>query len=286
MAADDRSPFAIDTTRDDGRTRTIRVNGIDMNVLVAGQGPDVLLVHGYPDTHHVWRKQIPALVAAGYRVIAPDTRGCGATDISHDVADYHIDNLVADLVALLGALEIDRVRLVAHDWGAAISWQLAVRHPERVDRYVALSTGHPAAYRRGGLEQRLKGYYTLLFRPPGVAERLLRGRNWWGFRKLTAYPEELPQWLSQLARPGRLTAGLNYYRANWRIFFTGDDTPARVPVLGVWSSGDRFLAERQMRDSARFVDGSFRYSRVEGANHWLQLSAAERFNSLLLDYLE
>ena len=270
----------------DHEERKVRVNGIEMNVVVAGRGPDALLVHGYPDTHHVWRKQIPALVAAGYRVIAPDTRGCGETEISPEVADYRIENLVADLVGLLDALAIDRVRLIAHDWGAAISWQLVGQHPERVDRYVALSTGHPAAYRRAGLEQRLKSYYTLLFRLPGFPEWLLRSANWWGLRTLTGYPEEVPQWRSQLSRPGRLTAGLNYYRANWRIFFAGDATHAKVPVLGVWSSGDRFLAERQMRDSAALVDAPFQYVRIEGANHWLQLSGAERLNPLLLDYLK
>jgi pimeloyl-ACP methyl ester carboxylesterase len=264
----------------------LRVNGISMHVAVAGRGPEVLLVHGFPDTHAVWRKQIPALVGAGYRVIAPDTRGCGETEMPAAVSDYHVDPLVADLVGLLDALAIDRVRLVAHDWGSAISWLLAARHPERVDRYVALSTGHPAAYRRGGLEQRLKGYYTLLFRPPRFAEWLLRAGHWRGLRALTGYPEECPQWISQLSRPGRLTAALAYYRANWRLLFSGDARPARVPVLGVWSSGDRFLAERQMRDSARLVDGPFQYARIDGANHWLQLSGAERFNPLLLDYLK
>ncbi len=270
----------------DNEARKMRVNGIDMNVVIAGEGPDVLLVHGYPDTHHVWRKQIPALVEAGYRVIAPDTRGCGETEISPARSDYRVRNLMADLVGLLDALGIARARVVAHDWGAGICWQLAIHHPERVDRYVALSTGHPNAYRRGGFEQKLKGYYTLLFQIPGFAELLLRGGNWWGFRTMTGYPEEVPQWLSQQSRPGRLAAGLNYYRANWRMFISGDSPPCKVPVLGVWSSGDRFLAEGQMRASAKFVDAPFRFERIEGANHWLQLSGAEQFNPLLLDYLK
>lgn len=267
-------------------SRKIQVNGINMHVVIAGQGPDVLLVHGYPDTHEIWRKQIPALVAAGYRVIAPDTRGCGETGISPNRSDYHIDNLVADLIALLDALEIDKVRLVAHDWGAGISWQLVIDHPERVDRYVALATGHPMAYRRGGLAQKLKGYYTLMFLLPFFPEWLLRSFNWFGFRFLTGYPEEQAQWIAQQSRPGRLQAGLEYYRANAMMFIGGHADNARVPVLGVWSSGDRFLAEGQMRDSGRFVDADFRYERIEGPNHWLQLSGADRFNPLLLDYLK
>jgi pimeloyl-ACP methyl ester carboxylesterase len=265
--------------------KKLRVNGIEMNVVIAGQGPDVLLVHGYPDTHHVWRKQIPVLVEAGYRVIAPDTRGCGETEISSKVSDYHIDNLVSDLIALLDALKIDKVRLVAHDWGAVISWQLTAQYPERVDRYVALSIGHPMAYRRGGLGQKIKSYYVMLFQLPRFPEWLLRSFNWFVFRVLVGYPEEQPQWQSQLSRPGRLTAGINYYRANWRFFISGYTPSTKVPVMGVWSSGDRFLTEGQIKNSA-FVDGPFRYARIEGANHWLQLSGAEQFNPLLLDYLK
>lgn len=264
----------------------LQVNGIWMNVLIAGTGRDVLLVHGYPDDHRVWRNQVPALVAAGFRVIAPDTRGCGDSEISPGRRDYRVENLVQDLVALLDALGIERLAVVAHDWGAGICWQLAIRHPERVERYVALSTGHPSAYRRGGLEQKLKGYYTFLFQVPGLAEVVLRAGRWWGFRRITGYAEESSQWIARQSRPGRLRAGLNYYRANWRIFVAGTAAAARVPVMGTWSSGDRFLAERQMLDSANFVDGPFRYERIEGANHWLQLSGADRFNQLLLDYLK
>ena len=267
-------------------SRMFQVNGIEMNVVVTGEGPDVLLVHGYPDTHQVWRRQIPALVAAGYRVIAPDTRGCGDTQISPRRSDYHIDTLVADLVALLDALEVEKVRLVAHDWGAAISWQFAIDHPARVDRYVALSTGHPMAYRRGGMAQKFKGYYTLLFQLPWLPELILKSFSWLGFRLMTGFPQEQRLWQLQQSRPGRLAAGLNYYRANGSLFLWGKAANARVPVLGVWSSGDRFLAERQMRESAYFVDGTFRYVRIEGANHWLQLSGADNFNPVLLGYLE
>ncbi len=266
-------------------TRRMHVNGIEMNVLVAGEGPDVLLVHGYPDCHRVWRKQIPALVRAGYRVIAPDTRGCGETEISPDVSDYSVDNLVIDMVSLLDELRIEKARVVAHDWGAGVCWPLAIRHPDRVDRYVALSTGHPNAYRRGGLAQKIKGYYTMLFQLPLLPELLLSSFGWLGLRVMAGYPEEHAEWIRQQSRPGRLRAGLNYYRANPQVFISGHDENAVIPVMGVWSSGDRFLAEAQMRNSGDFVDSPFRYEPIDGANHWLQLSGAEQFNPLMLEYL-
>ena len=110
-------------------SRRIAVNGVTLNVIVEGKGPDVLLVHGFPDCHDVWRYQIPALVKAGYRVIAPDMRGCGLSDAPTATRDYKVSHLVSDLVCLLDALQIRKVRLVAHDWGALICWQLCMRIP-------------------------------------------------------------------------------------------------------------------------------------------------------------
>ncbi|HEX5360410.1 MAG TPA: alpha/beta hydrolase [Fluviicoccus sp.] len=262
------------------------VNGIRMNVLDAGSGPAVLLVHGFPDTHAVWRQQIPALVAAGFRVIAPDTRGCGETDLSPDVADYAIDRLTDDLLALLDALHIDRAAVIAHDWGAMIAWRLAIFHPERVRQLAVLSVGHPRAYAAGGFMQKLRGYYILFLQWRGGAEFLARQADWWLFRAMTRFPGEFAQWREQLSRPGRLTAGANYYRANLGMLWDRRDYPkVRVPVLGIWSSNDLFLVESQMRQSGREVAAPWRYERVEGANHWLQLTAPEQVNRLLTDFL-
>lgn len=265
--------------------RTLLVNGVECNVIVEGEGPDVLLVHGFPDDHTVWRNQIPALVAAGYRVIAPDTRGCGDTGIPPCVADYHIDRLVADLVGILDALGIEKVRLVGHDWGAVQGWHLAIRHPERVERYIAMSVGHPTAYARGGLEQKLRGFYVFLFQLRGLVELLLTSCNWWLFRLWACHPDEFPFIRRRLARPGRLTAGLNYYRANLGLLFAWHGARVRVPVVGVWSSRDRFLTERQMLKSAEFCAAGWTYVRIDGVNHWAQLADAERVNRLLLEHM-
>ncbi len=263
-----------------------RVNGIEMNVVIAGEGPEVLLVHGFPDDHSVWRRQIPALVAAGYRVIAPDTRGCGETEISPEVASYRIDNLVADLHALLDALGVEKVRLVAHDWGAVQGWCFAMAHPARVERYIAMSVGHPRSYAAGGFWQKLRGYYVLVLQLRGLIEFLTPLGNWLLFRLMTGYREEFVHWKASLARPGRFTAGCNYYRANLGVFFGGYGGPVTVPVHGLWSDGDRFLTEGQMAGSERYMQAPWSYTRVEGANHWLQLHAPEKVNALLLERLQ
>jgi pimeloyl-ACP methyl ester carboxylesterase len=197
--------------------RRIRINDVELNVVTQGEGPNVLLVHGFPDDHTVWRSQIPALVDAGYRVTALDTRGCGESEIKPRESDYTIDKLVADLVALLDALGIAKVRLVGHDWGAVQGWCFAMEHPERVDRYLALSVGHPAAYARAGLAQKLKGYYLYCIQLRGLIEFLITRFDWWLFGLLLHYRAEFPHIRRRLSRPGRLTAGFNYYRANLRL---------------------------------------------------------------------
>jgi pimeloyl-ACP methyl ester carboxylesterase len=265
--------------------RRIRVNDVKLNVVAEGEGPDVLLVHGFPDDHTVWRNQIPALVDAGYRVIALDTRGCGESEIKPHESDYAIDKLVDDLVALLDTLGIAKVRLVGHDLGALQAWCFAMAHPERVERYIAMSVGHPAAYATAGVAQKLKGYYLLGIRLRGLIEFLVTRFDWWLFRLLLHYPAEFPSIRRRLSRPGRLTGGFNYYRANLGLLRGKTFPRVKVPVVGIWSDGDIFLTEHQMRASERYCDAGFRYVQIDGANHWLQLTAPEKLNPLLLQLL-
>jgi len=260
------------------------VNGIRMHVTTTGQGPTVLLLHGFPDTHAVWRKQVGPLAAAGYRVLAPDLRGYGRTEAPGGVYDYTLDKLRADVIGLLDVLEIDKVMLVGHDWGGLIGWQIAALSPQRVERFVALSTGHPTAIARAGILQRLRMTYVLGFILPGIAEHTLRAGDWFLLRQFTMEPGQVEIWKRDLAAPGRLTAALNYYRANLNLSFPHSYPRVRVPVMGLWSDRDPALGERQMRDSAHYVDGEFRFERLRDADHWLQLTAHERVNALLLDF--
>jgi pimeloyl-ACP methyl ester carboxylesterase len=269
------------------RYEALTLNGLRFNIAFAGpdDGPPVLLVHGFPDDHTIWRHQIPALAAAGYRVIAPDMRGCGESDMAPMRSDYRRELLVADLVALLDHLHLAQVRLVAHDWGAVIGWHLAIAHPEHVERYLALSVGHPHCYAHGGLKQKLIGWYAIfffLFRDAGAW--LLKQGDWWLFRTAVNLRDEWPQTKARLARPGRLIAGMNYYIANISLLWS-KPAPVNVPVMGVWSAGDRFLVERQMSESGSFVTKRWRYHKLEGAYHWLQVDRPEEANRLMLDYL-
>lgn len=265
-------------------SQKIAVNGVTLNVIIEGEGPDVLLVHGFPDSHQVWRHQIPALVAAGYRVIASDIRGFGQSEAPTGKGSYLVENFVADLAALLDALGVDRVRLVGHDWGAVISWAFTIAHPQRVDRLVAMSVGHPAAYPRGGLAQKLKGYYVLICASP-IGEWFLKLFNWRMFALVASYPAEFEHWKAEMSRPGRLYAAIGIYRDNIQLVLPRKYPKVTVPVLGIWSSGDHALSRRQMVISGEYVDAPWRYEQVDGASHWLQLDAPGEINALLLNYL-
>ena len=142
------------------------------------------------------------------------------------------------------------VRVIGHDWGAVAGWCLALEHPQLVRSQVALSVGHPRQYAVAGLEQKLKGLYTLAWQVPGAAERWLAQRGYAGLRGWGRQHPRIEDCVQDMSRPGRLTAGLNWYRANLRRVLFGPWEACTVPTLGVWSSGDHFLAEDQMRDSA------------------------------------
>jgi pimeloyl-ACP methyl ester carboxylesterase len=260
-------------------------NGVELNVVEAGQGRPVLLLHGFPDSHRLWREQVPALVSAGHRAITPDLPGYGLSEAPAEVDSYRLRNHIAVLDDLLDQLDVERVSLVGHDWGAALAWGFAALRPERVDHLVALSVGHPAVPRR--LSQLRDFWYMLLFQDP-AAEELISQDDWTFFRRWMSGAEDFDRYLEDLSRPGRLTAALDWYRANHslRAFVNGGRVPdVTCPVLGVWSTGDFACREEQMVDSAEHVAGPWRYERIDGASHWIPLAAPKRLNDLLVEFL-
>src|SRR4051794_36413478 len=123
--------------------RRIKGDGLELAVSVSGEGAPVVLLHGFPDSSRLWRNQIRALNENGFQTVAPDLRGFGASDKPADVSEYRVGRSVADIVAILDALETPRAHVVGHDWGAGVAWVLAMSAPERVDRLVVMSVGHP-----------------------------------------------------------------------------------------------------------------------------------------------
>jgi pimeloyl-ACP methyl ester carboxylesterase len=148
------------------------------------------------------------------RVIAPDLRGSGESDKPDAVEEYELRRSVGDMVAVLDGLGIERAHVVGHDWGAVVAWLLAALVPDRVERLVAMSVGHPNSLRRRSIEQQEKSWYMLLFQFTGVAEQLLMRDDWKLFREWLRNDGDIDRYVTDLSRPGALTAGLNWYRAN------------------------------------------------------------------------
>jgi pimeloyl-ACP methyl ester carboxylesterase len=269
--------------------RRINGDGVELSVLDEGEGPAVLLLHGFPDSARLWRHQIPTLTDAGFRVVAPDQRGFGDSDKPQAIDAYGFGHLVSDVLAVLDDAGVEKAHVVGHDWGAAVGWALALLAPERVDRLVAMSVGHPTAFAGRGIEQRRLSWYMLLFQFE-EAEALLAKDDWALMREWAASHPDLEPAIAGLQRPGALTAALNWYRASLHprseLERGGQLPPVQAETLGIFSTGDAFLVEAQMSESGRHITGGWRYERVEGAGHWFMLEQPERVNALLLDFLK
>ncbi len=255
---------------------------------VTGEGRPVVLLHGFPDSGRLWRHQIAPLADAGFQVIVPDMRGYGASDKPTEVDAYNILYLAADVGAVLDEAGVERAHVVGHDWGAAVAWALAAVVPDRVDHLIALSVGHPSSFRAGGYEQHEKSWYMLLFQFPGIAEQWLSNDGWANLRDWGGHPDA-DAVIAELEANGSLTPGLNWYRANVPpesyISPPVSLPPIAAPTMGVWSTGDIALTEGQMIRSAHHVAGPWRYERLDGPGHWMQLEAPTEVNRLLLDFL-
>ena len=266
----------------------ITANGLRFYLEDEGAGAPVVLLHGFPDTSYLWRRLIPDLVAAGYRAIAPDLRGRGRSERPTSVEDYRLTKVVSDVAAIMDALGVERAHVIGHDWGAATAWLFATLKPERVDRLIAVSVGHPSTRGKPSLDELQKGWYRLLFLFPDI-EASLQEDDWYLLRTLLQDGGDQQQYIEDLSEPGALTAALNWYRANispQRLNAPPAQLPPiQAPTMGVFSTGDLYLTEDAMIRSAEFVRGPWRYERIEGVSHWIPSDAPEQFNRLALDFL-
>jgi pimeloyl-ACP methyl ester carboxylesterase len=262
--------------------------GIEVDVTGPDQGRPVVMLHGFPDRGRLWRHQVPALADAGFRVVVPDLRGYGRSDKPPGIDSYHLIPMAGDVIAVLDALGIERSHVVGHDWGGALTWLVGTLFPGRVDHLVSLSVGHPSSFADAGWQQRERSWYMLLFQFEGIAERWLSDDGWRNFRSWSKHPDA-DAVIADLESAGSLTPGLNWYRANAHprsLVGPRRELPlVAAPTLGVWSSGDFALTERQMTGSSRYVSGPWRYERLAGPGHWMQLESPEVVNELLIDFL-
>lgn len=277
--------------------RRVRLaSGVELDCDVAGpeEGRLVLLLHNFPECRHGWRHQLLELAAAGYRVVAPDQRGYGASSKPPGVAAYDLDVLADDVAQLADALGRRTFSVVGHDWGATIGWWVATRHAERVERLCVLNAPHPGVWKhamRSDPVQRRQSWYVRVFRLPKLPELLMRARDHKaladalrGARRPDAFSEEdLARYRAVWREPAALAAMVNWYRA-----LLAKDLPdpahaprIRVPVRILWGVHDPY-AIRDLAERSRALCDDASVTYLEDATLWVQHDEPERVSELLL----
>lgn len=271
-----------------------------------GDGEAIILLHGFPESRRAWRAVAPEL-ARDFFVVAPDQRGFGGSDRPEGIEAYAIEPLLADLIALADALELRRFTLVGHDWGGAVAWAAALRHPDRLARLVIVNAPHPLVFQRSLIEeagQRAASQYIRAFRDPAM-ERAIAAmglerffeKSFGGHVELSLIPpEERRRYLDQWAAPGALTAMLNWYRAS-RI-----EVPARgeaaelpgwtqapfpiitVPTLVVWGLRDKALLPVQLAGLPALID-DLAIAATPEAGHFIPWEQPEFVVAAIRDFI-
>ncbi len=282
--------------------------GIAMNVALAGpeDAPPVVLVHGFPESHRTWR-EVAARLDEDLRLVMPDLRGFGKTDLPQNVADYATDTLVADIFALGDALGIDRFALVGHDWGGAIAWAAALRGNPRIGRLAIVNSPHPLIFQKSLIEdedQRAASQYMRAFRDP----RMEAGIEAMGFDTFfdksfakhvdmaRIAPAERQIYIDQWSRPGALTAMLNWYRSSQVVVpAVGEDAAMpdwvargvprlKIPVRVIWGLEDKALLPIQLEGIGE-IGEDVEVFPLAGVGHFAPWEAPDRVAAALGPFL-
>jgi pimeloyl-ACP methyl ester carboxylesterase len=274
----------------------VQANGLRFRVLADGPstGDLVVMLHGFPEGAESWSRALDAVAREGGLGVAPDMRGYGLTDAPSDVADYAMPKLVEDTNQLIKAFGRTSAHIAGHDWGAMVAWFFAIAHPDMTKSLTVLSVGHPAALAGAmrGADQQARSRYIDLFLIEGKAEHVLEED---GLRRVRAMlGQSIPaavveHFVRSLSRPGRLTAGLNYYRANlsrdhaWTQLRT--EAKVAAPTTLLWGDADPALGREQAEESSKHVTGEYRLEVLEGAGHWLQFERPDEVGRSLAGVL-
>jgi pimeloyl-ACP methyl ester carboxylesterase len=251
----------------------------------------VILLHGFPETSHMWSSMQDLLARNGYYSLAPDQRGYSPGARPSRKSAYRIDALAGDVIALADSKGLHSFHLIGHDWGSAVAWYLAAHYPDRVRSLTAMSVPHLEAFRRAVTTDPLQydaSSYVRLFRWPLLPEIFLRSRQFRNMKSIwdQSSDEEIDHYLSVFRQRGAVTAALNWYRANYRVL-AGDDTtigPVEVPTLFVWGTGDPAILRSGAELNRNYVSGSYSEYFID-AGHWLVQESFPEVSARILEHL-
>jgi len=273
--------------------RDVTVNGVRLHCVVEGKGPLVLLLHGFPETSHAWRNQIPAL-ATRFQVVAPDLRGYGASDKPKGVAAYGTSVIADDIAALVHAFDAERAHIVGHDWGGGVAWTLAMLRPEAVDRLAVLNCPHPAVMRkalRSNWTQVRKSWYIFAFQLPSLPEWSLSRNGGKAVKNAlrrsskpgTFNDADLDGYARAFSASGAASGAINYYRAAVRS--RPPSAKIKAPTLVIWAEDDFALGIELTRGMDGLFESKPRIEYVPDTSHWVMEERPEVVNRLLLEFL-
>ena len=268
---------------------------VQLHYVEAGEGPLVVLLHGFPEFWYGWRLQIKALAAAGFRVVAPDMRGYNLSSRPEGVDNYDIEKLAGDVRDLVHERGAESALLVGHDWGGSVAWATAMTHPEIVDRLAILNAAHPRKLSEGLHHpgQLRKSWYFFFFAAPGLPEDVVHARDWHFFRHFLqdANPpytdQEIERYVEAWSQPGAAAGMINYYRASVRQSqkeAAAKLRPISAQTLVIWGERDSYLGPDLAEPDREDVPNLDRVERLADASHWVHHDEAERVNELLIDF--
>jgi pimeloyl-ACP methyl ester carboxylesterase len=270
---------------------------VRLHYVEAGEGPLVVLLHGFPEFWYGWRAQIEGLSAAGFRVVAPDMRGYNLSSKPEGVAAYDLDLLAADIAGLIRERGEERACVAGHDWGGAVAWGTAMNHPDAVTRLAILNAPHPRRFLEEVRhpQQLVRSWYMLAFQLPWVPERLAQADRWRFFRfgfehdaRPGAFsPEDIERYVEAWSQPGALTAMIAYYRALFRQSPKRAQArlrPVTAPTRVIWGEHDRYLGASLAEPPRADVPQLERVIRLPGASHWVQHDEPARVTELLAEF--
>jgi pimeloyl-ACP methyl ester carboxylesterase len=254
----------------------------------AGDGPPVVLLHGFPEFWYSWRNQIPFLAANGFRAIAPDLPGYNESSKPDDVLSYTMAaqaRVFAEFITKVAP----RCALVGHDWGGFVAWFTAMLHPEVISKLVILNVAHPVPLWREmkrNLNQKLRFTYQLFFLPPRMPEMLMPSLLPLMMRRAGRFTaEEIDRYREAWAKPGAMHGMANFYRAARRSKgLKSLVRPIETPTLLIWGDRDPVFTQETTQDFDEWVP-NLRVEHIPRAGHFVQTDAPDRVNELLIDFL-
>jgi pimeloyl-ACP methyl ester carboxylesterase len=285
------------------------VNGIRLHYASVGQGKLVMFVHGFPEFWYEWEKQLVEF-GQDYQAVAPDMRGYNLSSKPSDFEKYHVKNLIEDLRALAEHMGHEKFIMVAHDWGGAVAWSAAMRHPQLLEKLIIINSPHPAVFARELLnnpDQQKASQYMLMLRS-AEAERVLSENNFARLKdvlvqfgsKWEMTDEKRQKYIEAWSQPGALTGSLNYYRASplYPPTSKSDEEQissilnlpkemfaVKVPTLVIWGEQDRALLTGNLDGLEEYVE-DLTVKRIPDGTHWVIHEQPELVNSLIRDFIK